>query len=149
MNKYRIELGENAKPSICHCCDRRSYTGHGFVYKHGDAHAVYYAGWSYDHVSPVVTLALAIGEFSESSSSRDRVCFGLEFSLENNHMQKDFIEPTSSPWSDTALLGKMLSQQSAETHRLTKDALAIADNIIERHPAIQDYLSHQPAEALC
>jgi hypothetical protein len=43
---YETEVGKNAEITKYHCCGQVSFVGHGFVYKDGDAYAVYYVGWS-------------------------------------------------------------------------------------------------------
>lgn len=44
-----LEVESEQPGAACDCCGIKSTTVHGFVYKSGDAFAVYYAGWSTQH----------------------------------------------------------------------------------------------------
>ena len=140
VHTYKVEVGENRKSSSCHCCGRESNVGHGFVYKNGDAYAVYYAGWSAEHPERRVSLALAIGEWSDDSSAADRTCFGLEAREGEDEILFRVIEPVESPWSRTELLGEMLSREKALSDALLKEAFVVAEHVVRDHPAISEYL---------
>jgi len=141
MAKYDIEIGENCKPSTCHCCNNKSCIGHGFIYKNDDAYAVYYAGWSNVHLDKKVSLALAIGEWDDDLTSDDRTCFGIEAYEGEEEILFQMIEPNESPWSNTELLGSMISRKNALNHSLIKEVFVIAEYIVRNHAAIQQYLS--------
>ena len=140
MRPYKIEVGENEKPSTCTCCGRISCIGHGFVYGSGNARAVYYAGWSTGHLERRVTFAIAIGEWGDESTVSDRSCFGLEARAEDGQILFVFTGPQESPWGTTELLGKMVSRQRALRDHLADEALEIAERIVRAHPAISVYL---------
>ena len=141
MSTYKIEVGENRSASTCHCCGRKSSVGHGFVYRNGDAHAVYYAGWSTDHSEVRVSLALAIGEWDDGSSAADRTNFGLEAREGDEEILFRVIEPEESPWSSTELLGDMLPREKALSASLLDEAFIVAEQVVRNHPAISDYLA--------
>lgn len=140
MQILKVEVGDNRKSSRCHCCGLESNVGHGFVYKNGDAYAVYYAAWSAEHPERQVSLALAIGEWGDDSSAADRTCFGLEAREGEDEILFRVIEPRESPWSRTDLLGEMLSRESALTDPLLKEAFVVAEHVVRSHPAISEYL---------
>lgn len=138
--KFDIEIGENCKPSICHCCEHKSNIGHGFVYKDGNAYAIYYAGWSPSHSYNKVSIAIAIGGWSDNSTSADRICFGLESYEAEKEILFRVIDPVESPWSNTELLGKMISRQDALNNSLLKEVFVIAERVVCNHDAIRKYL---------
>jgi hypothetical protein len=140
MPTIEIEVGDDAKRSQCHCCGVESKTGHGFVYKDGDARAVYYAGWTPAHPERGVTLAIAIGDWSDEATSGDRVCFGLDAYEGEHEILFRFVEPEDSPWPVTELFGTMLDRNEALVHPLSNEALAIAEAITRQHSAIHGYL---------
>jgi len=140
MIKYDIEIGENSNASVCHCCGRESCTGHGFVYKNGDAYAVYYAGWSNAHSEKKVSLALAIGEWDDDSTNKDRICFGLEAYEDKDEILFRVIEPEESPWPKTDLMGEMLPRKESLNHQLLKEVFVIAEEVLRNHTAIREYL---------
>lgn len=139
-SNFNLEIGENCESSICHCCGRESYIGHGFIFKDGDAYAVYYAGWVPSHSEKKVSFAIAIGEWDDSSTVEDRTCFGLEAYEEKEEILFKIIEPADSPWNTTELLGKMISRDDALNNPLIKEVFDIVEHIIRNHDSIKKYL---------
>lgn len=137
---YYLEIGENQSPSICHCCSRKSNIGHGFICKNGDAYAVYYAGWTPDHLTKKISFAIAIGEWDDKSTISDRTCFGLEVSEGEGEILFRIIDPDESPWPITDLLGKMVSRKESLNHSLKNEVLLIAEHVMRNHDAIHEYL---------
>ena len=141
MNHYKIEVGEDNQPSVCHCCDNESNTGHGFIYKNDDAYAVYYAGWSASHPDKVVSLAIAIGEWDDNSTTDDRTCLGIEAYENLNSIDFRVINPNESPWPSTDLLGEMFDRDQALSNKNLDDFYNIAELIVRNHDGIRDYLN--------
>jgi hypothetical protein len=139
MIKYDIEIGENSNATVCHCCGKASCTGHGFVFKNGDAYAIYYAGWSDAHPEKKVSLALAIGEWDDESTSKDCTCFGVEAYEGKEEILFRVIEPEESPWPKTDLMGEMLSRKESLKHQLLKEVFIIAEEVLRNHAAIREY----------
>lgn len=139
---YKIELGENRQNSVCQCCGKESARGHGFVYKNGDPYAVYYAAWSDQHEEKKISLAIAIGEWSDDSTNEDRTCFGVAATedLSKSMINFGFINPDESPWPGTDLMGVMIDRNSSIQHPLSKEVMEICSEIAYCHPAISDYL---------
>lgn len=131
---------ENDDPKACHCCGELGSTGHGFVYSDADAHAVYYAAWSSTHRERGVSFAIAVGEWGDDSTSRDRICFGLEAHEGENDIQFRFIDPSESPWPETDLMGAMVGRSEALLSGKKTDILRIAEKVIQEHPAIRSFL---------
>ena len=141
MVNYDIEVGENKSVSTCHCCGKKSYVGHGFIYKNDDAYAVYYVGWSDAHPDKKVSIAIAIGKWDDDSTVDDRTCFGIEASEGADEIFLRVIEPDESPWSNTDLLGPMLTRDEALSHPLLKEVFVIAEVILRGHIALREYLA--------
>ena len=70
MSTRQLELGDTGEMAPCDCCGAKSRTAHGFVYRGGDAYAVYYAGWSDGPPGRGVSLAIAVGEWAEVGFDR-------------------------------------------------------------------------------
>ncbi|EMN80290.1 hypothetical protein [Leptospira interrogans] len=138
---YSIEVGENEKPSKCNCCGRESSIGHGFVYKDEIAYAVYYIGWANLHEEQKITFALAIGKWDDTSTSKDRQCFGFEAREKDERILFRAIDPDESPWAHTELLGGMFSRTENLVHPLLNEVFIIAEEIIRNHPAVREYLN--------
>ncbi len=138
---FQLEIGENGKSSICHCCGRKSFIGHGFIYKGGDAYAVYYAGWAPSHSPIKVSFAIAIGKWDDNSTVQDRICFGLEAYEDKEEILFRAIDPSDSPWKNTELLGNMISREDALNNPSIKEVFDITELIIRKHGAIKEYLA--------
>lgn len=139
--EYEIEVGENARPSICDCCGKESCSGGGFIYKNGDAYAIYIVAWSAQHAQRMVTLALAIGEWGEEATSADRTCFGLDVYSTRDQFRFSVIGPDRSPLSCPELMGSMLPRSDALKHPLLREAFTITERVIDDHPAVREHLS--------
>lgn len=140
MTNYDLEIGENKNSSVCHCCGKKSCVGHGFIYKDGDAYSVYYVAWSNAHLDKKVSLALAIGEWDDDSTNKDRTCFGVEVYEGDEEILFRVIEPSESPWANTDLLGPMLNRKDSLAHPLLKEVFTIVEYILRNHPALVEYL---------
>ena len=139
---FELEIGEDSSTSHCHCCGADSYTGHGFIYKNGVAHAVYYVGWSPHHRERGASMAIAVGRWDESSTAEDRVCFGLEAFEGESQILFRFINPEESPWPTTELLGQMIPREEALALRssIREDVLSIGEHVIRCPPAVRTFL---------
>lgn len=143
MKNYIVEVGDD-EASLCKCCNKESFNGHGFVYCNGDAHAVYYVTWSLAHFPKKVSFALAIGEWSDESTIEDRDCFGIEAREMENQIVFQVLEPAESPWPNTNLLGPMIDRSKALTHPKIKETFDILETILRSHVSIKDYLNLKP-----
>ena len=115
--------------------------GHGFIYKGGDAYAIYYAGWPPGHSDKKVTFAVALGEWDDNSVSADRACFGLEVFEGRKQILFRVISSHESPWGNTDLLGEMLVREDALEHPLLPEVFVITEQVIRDHQAIRRYLA--------
>jgi hypothetical protein len=111
-----LELGPQQAGTVCGCCGTQSTTVHGFVYRDGDALAIYYAGWSMQHRERGITLAIATGDWAEDSGPVDRISIGIEARAADAEIHFTIVDPDQSPWGETALIGKMLSREAAIVH---------------------------------
>jgi hypothetical protein len=140
MSVLRLELGESRDAAPCECCGAKSRTAHGFVYRDGDAYAVYYAGWSDGHPGRGVSLAIAVGEWTDGSSPADRVSIGILATPTPSSVDFMVLNPTESPWGDTPLLGKMLGREHALAHPMLKEAMRIATHIVRDDTHVRRFL---------
>ncbi len=140
MIKLTLEADEN-RESICHCCGRMSINGHGFIYDNGTPYGVYYVSWSPLHHIRSITLAIALGQWEDFSTPEQRVCMGIEIYGDEVQTLFRFIEPAESPWSETTLLGRMISRSEALSHTLKNTMFAVAETIAAQHPGVRDFLT--------
>jgi hypothetical protein len=139
-----LELGPATRGAPCECCATRSTTVHGFVYRAGEAFAVYHAGWTSSHPQLGVTLAIAIGAWDDDDDAGDRVAFGMEAFSTESEIRFALVEPDQSPWGDTALFGKLLSREHALRHPTLRQAFAVAELIVSDDARIRAVLRATP-----
>lgn len=139
-----LEVGENENMSCCDCCGAESATGHGFIYKNGLAHAVYFVGWSHAHPERGVTMAIAVGRWDDAATADARTCYGLEANVRDGRIVFSFIDPDESPWANTELLGPMISRIEARTSHARDDVLSIGEHVVRSHPAVRAFLNISP-----
>jgi len=73
-----------------------------------------------------VSFALAIGEWDDQSTRSNRTCFGLEAYEKMEEILFRVIEPDDSPWTNSELLGEMLTRDESLIHPLLNEVFIIA-----------------------
>lgn len=139
-----LELGPQEVGAVCSCCGTRSTTVHGFVYRDGDAFAIYYAGWSTQHPERGVNLAIATGEWAEDSGPADRVSIGMEARATDAEILFTILDADQSPWGETELFGKMLAREAALGHPALRETLRIAEIVVRDDPRVHSVLWSLP-----
>lgn len=106
---YTQEDGPRQEPFSCPCCGARTEALHGFVYRDGDAHAVYYAGWSPSHSPAFISMVVAVGEWIEGTTTSDRegLAYHLVPTVGASGFEAVSIRPEESPWAQSALYGDL------------------------------------------
>src|SRR4030042_2199548 len=111
-----LELGAAKEPVVCPCCGTLCEVFYGFVYKDGDAYAVYHAMFSKDHPEKVVTMAVEFGNWDENATRNNRYAIGMDARVTEKEIQFAFLEPGQSPWGGSSTMGRMLSRKEALVH---------------------------------
>lgn len=136
-SELTLEIGPQEPGTVCACCGKLSTTVHGFVYRSGDAFAVYYAAWSQQHPERGVMMAIATGEWEENSGPEDRTSIGLEVRPTATEIQFTIVGPGQSPWGETSLFGKMLTIDRAKASPALKSTLEVAELIVRHDPRVR------------
>ncbi|MBI4987355.1 MAG: hypothetical protein HZC23_00920 [Rhodocyclales bacterium] len=134
---------ELARESNCECCGGCTTALTRFVYRDGDAHAVYYAHFSNNHPERVVVATISLGEWGEGATPEQRVAFTLEIRSNENEYQVGLIDAAESPWRDVKLIGRTLDRSEALVHPLVDEAFHITDHIVAEDRPIYEYLNAQ------
>ena len=140
MSVITIEIRDIKGPHPCDCCGANTYNVRGFVYEDGDAHAVYFAGWSEGHEDRGVSLAIGLGDWGEGSGVADRYSVGLEARVTDAEIQFAVIDPARSPWGETKFLGRMMERQQALAHPAIKHIFHLAEHIVRDDPRVNAVL---------
>ena len=138
---FKVEIGDEGVPAFCSCCDKPSYTAHGFVYKNEDAYGVYYAAWSNSHENKFVVFALALGDWD--ASPPQTTCFGVKIFDGGHQLMFSFVNPEEIPWKNSELLGNPLTREEATTHPLKNEALEILECILQSNTTMYSYIASE------
>jgi hypothetical protein len=133
----RIEVGRVSQ-TRCDRCGRAAVHTTGFVYRGGDAHAIYH-GTLHGHGAPQVDLAIGIGTWDTDSAVAEVSAF-LAVTGEAQEITFGFVEPLDSIWSDRPLLRNQLSAAEARSSSSRKDLLRVAEAIVRDDPAVAGHL---------
>lgn len=125
-----IELTEPNK-SICECCGGTSTSLTRFVYKDGDAFAIYYASFSDNHPEGAVVGVISIGGWGGDDIPPNRVAFPFRLWEGEENFNVGLTNADESPWKGIELLGKMLDREEALSHPWVDDVFHITDHITE------------------
>ena len=135
-----IEFEPPRESGLCECCGGTTTSLTRFVYKDGDAHAIYYARFSNNHPDRLVKAAVSIGEWGEGSNSAQRVAFALELRAGPANYEVRVCDAATSPWAETDLLGPMLDREPALAHPLIDEVFHITDHAVVEDQPLKTYL---------
>ena len=136
----RIEFEPPRESGPCECCGGTTTSLTRFVYKDGDAHAIYYARFSNSHPDRLVKATVSIGEWGEGSNSARRVAFALELRAGPANYEVRVCDAATSPWAETVLLGPMLDREPALAHPLIDEVFHITDHAVLEDQPLKTYL---------
>jgi len=134
-----IELSQRGEHP-CECCGGVSVILMRFVYRDGDAFAVYYAGFSESHPQREVKLAVGMGEWGEDSTPADRRSFALRLRDGGANFEVSVMDAEDSPWRDAKTIGRMLDREEALADPGLAEVFHITDHIVEDDPDVRGYL---------
>ena len=123
---------EKPSSSTCECCSGRTTRLTRFVYRDGDAYAVYYAAFSDNHPDRVVSLVVSMGEWDDDASADRRLAFSLLLRSGPQTYSVTVVDGEESPWREAGFLGRFLSRPDALAHPWVKDVFHITDHVCRR-----------------
>src|SRR5216684_6398345 len=109
MLTIEFEPPEESDP--CECCGGRTTSLTRFVYRDGDAHAIYYARFSNNHSERVVVATISLGEWGEGTTPKQRVAFALKLRCGEKEYQVGLIDAEHSPWREAKIIGRTLNRK--------------------------------------
>ncbi len=132
-----IELGQEKKPTYCSCCGGQINSVYGFIFKDGNAYAVYHATWSVAHPEAGVDIAIDFDDWGKSEGLENRWSVGLLVRTTELEYQFQFRSPENSAWGKSEERGRMLSREEALSHPQKDEFLHVADHIVFEDPRIK------------
>jgi hypothetical protein len=135
-----IEFEPPHDSAPCECCGGKTTALTRFVYKGGDAHAIYYARFSDNHPERIVKAVVSIGEWGEGSLPSQRAAFALELRAGPDNYEVHVCDARESPWNNVDLLGPMLDREPALAHPLIDEVFHITDHAVVEDEPLKAYL---------
>jgi hypothetical protein len=142
LSQLTLELDESVRLGTCVQCGTQFPFVHGFVYRDGDAWAVYWAELYKDHPKHPgahAVLAIAVGDdWSEGADVALRAWVQLDVWPDNVEIRMSFIDPTAH--HDEAHFGLPLSRAQVLLDSRRDAFLKVADEIAFGDPRVSALL---------
>ena len=137
----RLTLETGATQSAqCTSCGQSAVRSSGFVYRDGDAHAIYHVA-AHGGASPHGDLGIGIGTWEGEDAVAAHSAF-LEISATDDDIRFTFADPEGSTWTDSTLLANRLAADDARASPLREQFIAVAELVATVDPAVVHVLSH-------
>jgi len=105
---------EEPTESTCECCGNVTVRLTRFVYRDGDAHAVYYAQYTAGYDEKRLSGLLGLGEWGEARTPDKGVAFRIW--TDEKDFKLGLVNAADSPWSHVTSLGRILDREEALKH---------------------------------
>lgn len=138
--KYEIEMSDPSA-SHCECCGGLTVRLTRFVFRDGDAFAVYYARYSNNHPENLVDFLVSIGEWGEGSRPDQRASFFCRVRPANGSYEVMLGDAAESAWGEAEIIGQKLSREQALRHPLKATAFEVLDQAFETDRSLAGFLS--------
>jgi len=134
-----IEVPRGPHKTRCERCGRSAFNTTGFVYRDGDAFAIYHATLHEHDGTPRVDLGIGIGSWSSDDSVADISAF-LAIWPSPDEIQFGFIEPETSAWSTARLLQNQLTAEEARVSDSRRDLIRVAELVVRNDSSVARHL---------
>jgi hypothetical protein len=142
LPKLTLELDEGVRLGTCVRCGTQFPFVHGFVYRDGDAFAVYWAELYKDHPEHPeahAVLAIAVGDdWWEGAEPGHRAWAQLDIWTDNDEIRMGFIDPIAH--HDEAHFGLSLSRENVLLDSRKDAFLKVAEEISFGDPRVSALL---------
>jgi hypothetical protein len=128
---------------VCSCCGGKTTALTRYVFKDGDAYAIYYVRFSTNHPERFAVATISIGEWGEGSTPEQRVAFAFELRTTNNEYQVGLIDSAHSPWREAKTIGRTLDREEALKHPLLSEVFHITDHMVVEDKELKAYFNAQ------
>lgn len=139
-NVLTIEVGREPRTRTCDKCGRSAADTTGFVYRDGNAYAIYHAVMHRHQGTPQLDLAIGIGTWESGDSVADLTAF-LAVWTETDEIRFGFVDPTESVWAGARLLKNQLAADEARTSDSRQAVLSVAELVVSGDPAVAGHLN--------
>jgi hypothetical protein len=134
-----LEIGRTDS-APCASCGLPSIRSSGFIYREGDAHAIYHV-LAHGGESPHADLAIGVGSWEESEAVANQSAF-LALSTTEDAIRFSFVDPAESAWARSRLLAHPLTAEQARASDHRDDFIEASELVATADPAVAHVLSH-------
>jgi hypothetical protein len=138
--RLSIEVPEPPKSTRCEHCGRDALTTTGFVYRDGDAYAIYHAVLHWRDGNPQVDLAVAVGSWDADDSLADASAY-LAIWTDAAEIRFGFVDPAASAWSSARRFAHELTADAARRSPARSGFLSVAEVIVRADPSVAAHLA--------
>lgn len=139
-NALTIEVGREPQTRTCDRCGRSASDTMGFVYRDGDAYAIYYAVLHRHEDTPQLDLAIGMGTWANDDSVADLSAFLTVWS-EADEIRFGFVDPAESVWANARLLQNRLAADEARSSEFRQAVLSVAELVVSEDPSAASHLN--------
>jgi hypothetical protein len=141
---FTVEVDAPPKATTCDVCGLTAMNTTGFVYRDGDAFAIYHATLHRHADQARVDLGLAVGSWDADDSVADISAF-LSVWTEADEIRFGFVDPAASGWSRARLLGHQLLASEARASAAGPEFIRIAEQVVRDDPTVAHHLGSHDA----
>lgn len=115
----------------CQCCGKTLTSLTRFVYRGGDAFAVYYLDLNHSGDRPIAYGLVGFGEWGDDDVDplQARVAFAFQLTSNSEDYLLSLIDPDDTDWT-TNFLGRRLPRTEALAHPLLQEVFDLSDHIM-------------------
>lgn len=137
---FNIEFTPPAELGPCPCCGRMSTSLTRFVYRDGDAYAIYKTLFSEAHPDRAVLAIVSVGSWDEQATPAQRSAFAFRLTPAPTQYEVEILNAADSPWQDSEVLGRILDRDEALAHPALPEVYGIADQMVVEDQPLRAFL---------
>jgi hypothetical protein len=138
-HEYEIECSDPST-SRCDCCGGLAVRLTRFVYRDGDAFAIYYAAYSNNHPDGELAMLISLGDWGEDSDPAQRAAFYCRVCPTGESYGVTLGDASHSIWSDAGVVGQKLSREEALRHEWKAMAFEVLDEAFLHDVPLRGFL---------
>lgn len=138
MLSFEFNPPNDSEP--CSCCGGKTTSLTRFVYKDGDAHAVYYIRYSDNHPDRIALATVSLGEWGENATPAQRVAFALQLRSAPEQFEVEVLNSAQSPWCEAKTIGRTLDRAETLKHPFLAEVFHITDHMVIEDHLLKNYL---------
>lgn len=138
---YSFEFDEPVERN-CSCCGSAVISLTRFVYRHGDAFAVYKASLAFGSHERAADIVMNVGDdWGDDDANRTHPEFAIMLSTDENSWNFSLVDSENSIWCP-GLLGSILPRTAQLESRYIDEVFAICDQMVIQDEALIRYFNN-------